>query len=689
MENYCVNISSNKTHSFTLTTLVRIPEDVVWNHPWTCYAYGTALLLENPAQAAPTLERALELFSREGHQIGELMAISSILYFNIIIRGSLKAHDEILHRGEHLFNEHYEKLKPKARAVCAQSISLGFGYSLSDLTKATHYYDIAIKHEGQIDSEFDMWWILPCILINALRGDIQSALNTLLEYLGEVRSAWLAPTTRFSLSIMKANYLLMAGRITEFKMEKDEIQKKWKPFVEASYLGDFLDVWDLDRLTFKGRYSDVIKKTSELRERSIDIVPHIESQLFHYEMLSHAHLGNYESMKKSMRQAFRLRATAGGPFFLHLTRCLTGAALSVAGEYETAKKIWTRIERPFDQEPLYNNPTIYAYRAYANLKEHNKDEVKKDLQIFFAQLRRFNNIYFFGWSPYIMRPVLSYAVENKIEENYARIMAHNVLECDILDNGTVVPLLKFRIINGLTIESEDTQLTEDELTPTWQKLILKLTLTPGHSLEIIKIQSILWPSQDPCETRGKLDTMLSRLRNKLVSKFGKESRHYLCVKGQRLSLMHCQIDLDEALANAKKGLRFINNGANGAASTAFNLMAHWLDLQFDERDSNLKLPESTITTFANALSAWADLLKQTNSPEDALLRVQAAIELTPLNDKLQRQKYDLLTSLKRPGDAALGLKEYRKILMDHDVSKDEVDHVLDTLLMPTNSESFA
>jgi Spy/CpxP family protein refolding chaperone len=132
---------------------------------------------------------------------------------------------------------------------------------------------------------------------------------------------------------------------------------------------------------------------------------------------------------------------------------------------------------------------------------------------------------------------------------------------------------------------------------------------------------------------------------------------------------------------ARKGLDYSKAGMDWRAHNCFLSMERWIGAAHADTQA---LPPDTQTAFTDivvkSFSNWSDLLKNAHSLGKALDKVEQALAIDALNDMLQRQRYDLLVRLKRPGQAMKSLKEYRCILEAEGFDEFEVDDVIENIL---------
>ncbi|MFH1914841.1 MAG: AAA family ATPase [Pseudomonadota bacterium] len=678
LETHCIPLLVTNAQHPLMKILAEVPEEVSTNSPWICFAQGATLFAMKPAESEAIMLRALELCRTHEERTVELLTICFLINFNIFIRGEFQRKVHLLNRSADLFQQLRNDMSDAAVGICAKAIALGRVYYESNFDDAERHSHIAEKVFNDV-ADINPELVIMRILILGHKGDLNKALDVLSASFRHANSTLISPTTRFSLMIIQANYLLMAGRFDAYRALRHMLDRDWHEFMEHSYLGVFVKIWDIDLLIQQGRYDEAVQRILQ-HPYPIDAYPaHMTSQLKHYEMLAYAHLGRYEDMDMTMREALRLRTKSGGPYFIQLTHGLTMGALSLAGRYRQAQRIFDKYHKTADQ--LFQAPLIFSYRAAMNLSRGKPDEARSDVRRMLEHLVRFDSVHFFGWSPDIMKPVLAFAVREEIHPAYAKMLARHQMACDILDDGTIIPLLRIGIVNGVTLSLGNTEIPIAAITPMWQRIVTMLALAPHRSMAIQDIQSDLWPEQDPVDTRSKMDVTISRFRSKLSDYFGKGAgKLYLRTEGQRLRLAHCEIDCENIMFYAREGLGFASAGKPWRAHASFCSMRSWMGESSNTIFPPLNLPGTIVNTVIEALIEWVRTLKESNAHAEALDITAKALAADPINDTLQRERYNLLISLKRPGEAARSLKEYRSTLKAHDFSEDEIDLTIDNLL---------
>lgn len=667
-------------HKTLLDMLDAIPVKIRMANGWLSLLHGVVLMNIQPENSYENLSLAGELFKNGGEPTGELIATAFLINCDVSIFGRFGRKARWVHSAVRLFKSLEKELPPALLELSAHSIALGYLYIKSNIQKASRYVELAFNSEDKIQRISFYATYNAKLLALALKGDIQGALTELSSILPLSNDKRVGPTTRYTIDIHQANFLLMAGDIIGYRAMRDHIHKKWDSFMGTFFTAIFITIWDLDVLTAEGKYREAYDLAERYGRLQPDIIPHMRSQILHYQMLAAAHMGRKEETLRLMRQALCMRAGVGSPYFILLTQSLAGTVLSILGETDSANRIFNKCLRLYKKHKINHDQLAHAGRAAIEIKNGHRTAAKRDIKPLLQGLQRFNNYHFFGWTPDIMKPVLCEAVKENIETDFARKLARKRLALDILDDGTPVPLLRIETAAALKLSIGENDLSEKDISPMWQRLFRLLAESPNHALNVETIQGYLWPDSPQEKSRSKFDTMLSRLRTKLGATFGKKAkRHHLHLHGQKLHLQHCIVDLDHILQNAKAGMELAKHQQYWQSHNAFVHMRHWLNAAYN-RPKDWAAGQSYKDVVMRALVSWADLLIQSNDPKGALAIVEKALELEPINDAAQQQRYDLLIVLKRPGEAHQNLKRYRGTLAEEEFDPQEIDHIIENVL---------
>lgn len=377
----------------------------------------------------------------------------------------------------------------------------------------------------------------------------------------------------------------------------------------------------------------------------------------------------------------RLRAKSGGKYFLNLNHLLVAAALSLVGEEKTAERIFNSAMRwQEDNILLYHTPIAYSYRALMYLDSKKPDLAKPEVEKLLLHMKERGNVHFFGWSSVVMHRVLCFAVQNGIEEAYALKLGRERMDIDIYQDGSTIPLLHIKTIGKFELKVGKARISHVELSSMQRSLLGHLATSPDFSRSVESCKLAIWPEGDSGGSKSKFDTMLSRLRSKLKSVFGNEAALYFQRKGQHLYLKHCVIDCDLFIQYGDRGADMLQRNRFWQADTAFSSMNSLLPSGSGKLNME-SFPDSYLAIAAvRYLSDWGRVLKLGKDLDKALGVIEKGLAIEPINDELQRQRYNLLIALNRPGEAMASVKAYRESLAAEGFQLIEINKTIDTLL---------
>jgi ATP/maltotriose-dependent transcriptional regulator MalT len=658
--------------------LMEIPPQIQLDYPWIAYSLGAIMISSYKEEGIQYILKSLEKFNKRDDKNGELAALSFYIVYNVMHNPNFKNISIFIKQAVSYFKEIQDSISPQMTAKVCQALILGAVYQEKDIKKAKYYLNLSCYISNPSTKHIDTHLFLPGILIDGVDGNINAGLKKISFVFPNANNHVTSIITRFSLYFVQANFLLMSGAFVAYEKIKEASFLLFAPLIKNTYFESFFAIWDADLYLSRGEYEQILSMLQRKKKEQQANTPHILSQFCHYEMLANAHLGNFPQMKSAMHQALRSRAHNGGGYFIHLTHMLTACALVLADETSKAERIFNKVLR---SPAIYHTPTAYAYRAFLRIRQEDIRRAKEDVSCFLQLMERFGNLHSFGLSPKIMEVVLPFAVKNKLHEKTARLLSRQRLECDILDDGTVIPLLHIDNIGPMRLRMEDKEFSAEKIPGRLKRILALVADYPAMKLTTSKIRTSLWPNDDDDETEGRFDAMLSRARADFSKMFGKKmARHHVVTQQKTLSLPHCVTHEQKAVELGKKGKSLFTLERFWEAHTKFIEMAHWLGPSFLTPEFSKSLGDKTLEWLPETLLQWAMLLKRCNDCPKALDIIEQALDLEPLDDSLLREKYTLLTLLNKPAKAAQALKEYGKLLREHDFSDDQVAEIIDNVL---------
>ena len=281
--------------------------------------------------------------------------------------------------------------------------------------------------------------------------------------------------------------------------------------------------------------------------------------------------------------------------------------------------------------------------------------------------------------------MLPFAAVRSVHFKTAQQLAYSRLKLHLLQDGSALPLLHIETVSGVVLRmaESDAVLAERDITPLQSKLLTILAGANDMEISFEQMQQELWPDPHQETDRSKLDTLLSRLRKSLTAAFGRDAaKCYLELKSGSLRLRYCTSDVADAAREASRGLHLAQSGKVWQAHCAFVRMSVALGSAPGEGLCRMyaRLPTNISYTIINAATEWVAILLAAGRLHMGITVAMQALRIDPINDRLQRTYYNLLTALHRPGEAMAALHAYREYLSDAGFDQAEVSDAIEAVL---------
>ncbi len=672
-------LADNKVGTI-LAIIGHVPADLAGGSGTMLLLAGLARLAACDADAAAVLGRAARVAARDGNERAELLSWCGILNYHLIIGNRLDELPAILERAAALFRRNAGVLPVPAAIQCACAISSMYSYRYGKLALARVFAVAATAlHVGSGSPRKCYPAFMANVFADCVAGSMLHILDRFEEFFFARNDRSFSGFDRFQVETLHLNVVEMAGRFEHYRAEKEELTRRHAGVLEASYIGGFLGVWDMDILMARGDCSGALALAEKLvADPRAESQPHLLSQFLHYKALALAHCGRTEGLMDAVRKSLRMRARDPKRYFLALNRILLGGALTMTPWSRAGERMLRRgLAVTLEMGEHYNRASAYFYLAAHLGRQGRTDEALDHIRLCFETMHASGNTHFFGMSGQVLPVILGAAVRGKLETGFARKLARARLDADILPDGSLMPLLFIDDIGGLHLRCGGAELTGDSLGPRSRELLGLLAARPRHAMPVEEIAQTLWPDSSMDKSRTTFDTALSRLRAAIAGAFGQgRGKAHLQTKNGMLALCHCRIASELAMRHAAEGLDLARQGKPWQACGSFEAMS----VLFRPGAASLEaFPLQGCENVLEAYRVWADLQTRCGNTAKALEIAGDAVSLAPLTTTLQRLRYNLLTALKRPREAFEGLRRYRCLLEDDGYSVEEIADIMDQI----------
>jgi DNA-binding SARP family transcriptional activator len=290
--------------------------------------------------------------------------------------------------------------------------------------------------------------------------------------------------------------------------------------------------------------------------------------------------------------------------------------------------------------------------------------------------------HFFGWNPTVMQAVLSAAVANDVEADYARTLASARLGTALLPGGRPVPLLRVVTLGRFKLRLEEHRVNAEDLTPTMRELLALLISSPERKMYQEEVLALLWPDTPAVRARGRLDTLLLELRRVLKAAFGDNGSldHYLAMRKGLLCLSNCRLDAELFAGLARKGLAHARNREFWQAGNSFHsAFLHWqgpylAGMRSKDLVSNRGYELERL--YLEMALVWGRILLDEGHYGDCIDLVDRALRSDGTNDALVSLLYRAYLRSNQPVRANALLRRYEEALRDAEYDDEEISDLL-------------
>ena len=667
-----------------LSILLAVPREIQFSHGWIALFIGIAFSETSPEKCYEHLEQSRKIFVTSKEEMGELLALSQLIFFYWVVAAALKTGALLLPRAEELFHRLEAQLPLFAKVVVAKNIAAGYCYFNCDMITARKYSFIARELACKLQSKgLEASVILVQSYENFLLG--RRKLNQLeLEKAYELLfDPHVASVYKMALSTMHIDDLQLHGDFLNYFIQKEQLialvaQEK----LSQTIVGPFLYVWDIGVLVSQGKHREALAEIDEgIHSGPVAETPHMLSQFLHWKALILAHLDEPEAALKAARKSLLLRGQAGGPFYEILNSILLGTVFACAGKHDKAEKVLTQaLTEAESYRIIYLKAVCLLHRANAHSLAEKIEEAGHDLGEGLRCMQENNYRYVLGFTPEKLENLLRMAVQHNIEGVYASDIARERLGKTFVKGGRVVPLLSVRMLGGFQLALDgQVVLAAEEMTPLQCRLLKLLATSKNMKMGQERIQLAFWPESPPEKSRSNFDSLLSRLRASLRSVMGQYPvGDYLVLQQGILSLKNCDLDAKKFEQAAVKGLGHARKSewwqAANCFQTALSLWSDYIHAEVIEDDQVHDFAGEIVCLMGEVVEVWGNHLASSSREEQALVILQKGLKIDPTDASLIRLIYHLHRGRGDLIKAKTLLKEYeqRLVVEDYDVAEIQV-----------------
>lgn len=677
-------IARNKTLSI-LALLQSIPETTLFQYSWLTLYAGLLRIDYIPQTTLPFFDAARASFIETGEDIGEIISLSQTIYFHFVISGLYNFGAKLLPRTEELLLKNEDTLPVPVKIMAARNLASGLCFFNAEMEKARKYISMASNLAGRHDlrnftasSRFIQGYI------ELLSGNRAKFLKEAEICFSLLNDPLVGMSNKLTIRIMYLCYLSMAGDHLNFSAEQQTIRASIdQKVVEQTVAAPYLYIWGSSSLFSLGK----TEMAMELLNKGIGVTStatsdHMHSQILQWQAFGHALLGEHQDALHCITQSTQLRSKAGGPFYIAFNAIMAGAVYTRLGMPEPAE---SALERGLTIAKSIPSTFLlicaYLNRSYHKLCSAGPSAAQGDLRAGLGLMKRYEFKHFWTWEPSMMIRLLSLAVQQDVEKNFARQIAQERFDVTFTDSGEIIPLLHFSLLDNFEISIGcQTLFQASDFTPSQRELLGLLLSTKGQRISQERVQLEFWANSPPENARTNFDSLLTRLRRELATGIALPVTTYFPLQKGILELKYSIIDAVQFIQAASIGLQHSRNNEWWQAGNAFRTaISLWKGLWPEESFGNeqtLAFTDQLINKLISITLTWAENMAKTGQAGEAINLLEQTLQSHFRDERLIGLLYSLYLKTHNHLKARQTLERYRTALEKLDCTTEEVEELL-------------
>lgn len=681
-------IIKNRTYSI-LALLSSIPDTTLDNHPWLVLYSGLMRIDFEPDKTLPIWHKAVTMFRKTNEEIGEIIALTQIIYFHFVISGEYRQGLAPLGRCEELFLKNRARLPAAITILAARNLASGYCFFSGEMDKAREYISIATSLANRYE--------LKTFIASShfIQGYIELLSGNRAKFLLEAESCYtlftdplVGESNRLTMRVMSLCYLSMIGDHGNYQIAQQAlIDSINETIVDQTVASPYLSIWSSNAFFSAGKTNEALAVLAKgFGANQTASSNHMESQFFQWQAFGLALTGKSTEAEALIKKAELSRKAAGGFFYEIFNRIICGAVYTRLAKWEKAKQYLDRALREAkDIGSTYLLICALFNRSYLNLKKGSEEFCLSDLEAGLTTMKISGFDHFWSWEPTMMMELLALATAKEIEKDFTLELARKRLKHTFTASGEPIALLGVTLLDGFSLDTGGQHLGKsNNLTSSQRELMGLLFAARGRQIPQEKVQLALWPNSSPKKARKSFDTLLTRLRQKLSSNLPLLVKNYISLQKGILSLNNYRIDALNFQDAAKRGISHAKNANWYQASLAFQkALGLWggsLPEDSFRSEEILKFNDSLLSLLTEMALIWATNLEQTGNLKTATVILEKVLKANTLEERILTKLYKVHLSNKKPLRARELLVSYRESLLRAEYSPDECEEFIKEII---------
>lgn len=624
-----------------ITWIAKLPQAVQDSSPWIVFWQAAAGTATNPINARAALERAYDMFERDGQPFGQLLCACGVVQAYFLASSSFVGIQQWSERLDVLlqritaFPDVDTELRIYASALAAEAhcrTGSDFARAAAARVRVLLDREPSVPVQAFALSALCMYllWISDFRGLRALRPQLDR-----LRALPQVRPAdrvWLAMTAWFGLSWGEGNPR------AALEVMDDAVAKARDE--GATALAGTCDLFRLTLLASHGTLDEVEAATQRLLPAAGRLRPLDEARFWFSVSLGSLRQQRLQLALEQADRAAGLVEGSGVPnlrFFMRLHRARVLADLQ---RHEEASRILDNAHAPLREAGLQiEEMDTDCIRAYLAWQRGDRDACLAHLRQGLRIGKAIGALNLIIWVPHQVEPLLQLAIEHGIETDYVTELVHLHRVPAPQPHGDRWPWrLRVHTLGGFRMLVDGETLQEGRKASKRLHTVLQALVAAGpHEVSMALLAEHVWPESDGASAMRSLNAAIHRLRQQLGA------TDILSVSEGRVSLdaSRCWVDawalehlldteLSAALANGNaaqcEAAAKAAIGLHGGAFLKEESDAPWVQVMRQRLQSKL----------IHGLLGSACMLSDAGRHEAALNVCRAALERDPASELSHR-----------------------------------------------------
>jgi DNA-binding SARP family transcriptional activator len=666
-----------------LTAFESIPETTIQHNPWMSLYAGLMRSEHHLHSSLPFFEAARTTFNATGQEDGECVSLAMIIFYHIIVSGDYKSGEKLLPRLDSLLAGG-QRISLPYSLRCLAARYLAFGYFLFNGDPEKAIACLALPGNPRDEAQHPSS-IARCRFI---RGYIELYTGSRKAFLREAEACFsllndprVGMSDKLIIRILFLNNLSMVGDQLNFAAEKVAIEQTIQTeILDRTVATSNIQVWQSSLLFSAGQTHAAMEiLTQGLQADSEKRNPHMLSQFLQWKAFGHALLQQYDASRTCIEESIMMREQTGGTIHFAFNTIIAGAVYSRIGNADLAESCFDQgIDVAKSIPSPYFLVCAYLNRSYHKLIVTGPMAALDDLRTGLVLMRLHELEYFWSWEPLMMNRLLTLAVQQDVERDFARTLARKKLDICLEDSGKALPQLHFALLDHFHIDiASQTRLHASDFSPSHRELLGILLTTKDQKISQDQVQLAIWPESTPANARRSFDTLMTRLRHRLEKVLPVSAKNYLTLKKGILELQFSQTDAVLFLELTKIALRHTNEKewwqANNVFRHAFSLLEGlWPEDTFCSEKA-VSFNSQLINRLCKATLAWSKIMERAGDTDGAVTLIERILHIHFDDERLISRLYSLYLRNHNRLKGHDILDRYTSALKRQDYSDEEID----------------